>query len=193
LAEQHLAAGHEVRVLAPFDPPDRVASLMHRGAWPQRIALPDYLIPLGRTVGVGANGAVSNLSFGPGGVARLSREVATGGYDVVHIHEPVAPMAGWVATLPFGVPLVGTFHSYSAKWLPNAFANAFGATQVLNRLRVRIAVSQAAAWTGQRWFGGTYRVIPNGVTVDAPAKAPSSRCGSSSWGRRWSARACRCW
>jgi phosphatidylinositol alpha-mannosyltransferase len=37
---------------------------------------------------------------------------------------------------------------------------------VLNRLHVRIAVSQAAAWTGQRWFGGHYRVIPNGVDVD---------------------------
>ena len=169
LAEQHLAAGHDVRVLAPLDPPDRAASLMHRGAWPQRIAAPDYLIPLGRTVGVGANGAISNLSFGACGVARLSRELARGGYDVIHIHEPVAPMVGWVATLPFGTPLVGTFHSYSAKWLPNAFANAFGATQVLNRLHVRIAVSQAAAWTGRRWFGGTYRVIPNGVSVDQDA------------------------
>ncbi len=169
LAEQHLAAGHDVRVLAPLDPPDRAASLMHRGARPQRIAVPDYLMPLGRTVGVGANGAVSNLSFGVGGVARLSRELARGGYDVVHIHEPVAPMVGWVATLPFGTPLVGTFHSYSARWLPNAFANAFGATQVLNRLHVRIAVSQAAAWTGRRWFGGTYRVIPNGVSVEQDA------------------------
>ena len=29
-------------------------------------------------------------------------------------------------------------------------------------------MSQAASWTGRRWFGGTYRVIPNGVDVDAP-------------------------
>ncbi len=78
-------------------------------------------------------------------------------------------MVGWVATLPFGVPLVGTFHSYSTKRLPNAIANGFGATQVLNRLRVRIAVSEAAAWTGRRWFGGRYRVIPNGVNLDQAA------------------------
>jgi phosphatidylinositol alpha-mannosyltransferase len=31
---------------------------------------------------------------------------------------------------------------------------------------VRVAVSEAAAWTGRRWFGGHYRVIPNGVHVD---------------------------
>ncbi len=78
-------------------------------------------------------------------------------------------MIGWTATLPFGVPLVGTFHSYSTKRVPNALANVFGATQVLNRLRVRIAVSEAAAWTGRRWFGGRYRVIPNGVNLDEGA------------------------
>ncbi len=169
LAEQYLAAGHDVRVLAPYDPGDLPATLMHRGARPQNLRAPDYVVPLGRSLGFSANGAVSNLSVGPGGIARLSRELSTGGYDVAHIHEPVAPMVGWVATLPFGVPLVGTFHSYSRKLLPNAIANGFGATQVLNRLRVRIAVSESAAWTGRRWFGGRYRVIPNGVSLDEHA------------------------
>ncbi len=46
-----------------------------------------------------------------------------------------------------------------------------GARRVLNRLHVRIAVSEAAAWTGRRWFGGHYRVIPNGVHVDAERAA----------------------
>jgi phosphatidylinositol alpha-mannosyltransferase len=44
-----------------------------------------------------------------------------------------------------------------------------GARRVLNRLHVRIAVSEAAAWTGRRFFGGHYRVIPNGVHVDHAA------------------------
>src|SRR5487761_1128870 len=169
LAEQYLAAGHDVRVLAPHDPPDLGSTVMHRGAAPQHVSEPDYLVPLGRTVGFKANGAVSNLLIGPNGMARLSHELSNGNYDVAHIHEPVAPMIGWVSTLPFGVPLVGTFHSYSTKRLPNVLANGFGATQVLNRLRVRIAVSEAAAWTGRRWYGGRYRVIPNGVRLDRPA------------------------
>ena len=165
LAEQYLSEGHEVRVVAPFDPPDLTASIMHRGARPQLGAAPDYLVSLGRTVGLKANGSVSNLSFTPIGVARLRRELATGDFDVVHIHEPIAPLVGWVAALQPRVPLVGTFHSYSNKWLPNALGNAFGARQMLNHLHVRIAVSEAAAWTGKRWFGGRYRVIPNGVHV----------------------------
>jgi phosphatidylinositol alpha-mannosyltransferase len=169
LAEQYLAAGHDVRVLAPHDPADSTSAVMHRGAKPQQLSEPDYLLPLGRTVGFHANGAVSNLLIGPAGMARLSRELGSGRYDIAHIHEPVAPMVGWVATLPFGVPLVGTFHSYSTKRLPNVVANGFGATQVMNRLRVRIAVSEAAAWTGRRWYGGRYRVIPNGVNLDQEA------------------------
>src|SRR5579884_2453951 len=166
LAECFLAHGHHVRVLAPYDPPDRFAAVLHRGARPQRLEMPDYLVSLGRTVGFKANGAVSNLSITPYGVATLHHELRTGGYDVVHIHEPVAPLAGWVATDWTRLPLVGTFHTYSKSLVANGLANLIGARRVLNRLHVRIAVSEAAAWTGRRWFGGHYRVIPNGVHVD---------------------------
>src|SRR5215831_12125438 len=88
LAELFRADGHHVGVLAPFDPPDRMSIVRHRGGQPQLVAPPDYLIPLGRTLGVRANGAVSNLSLTPGGVAALRRALRSGEYDVVHIHEP---------------------------------------------------------------------------------------------------------
>ena len=101
----------------------------------------------------------------------MHHELRHGRYDVVHIHEPVAPLTSWVATDWTRLPLVGTFHSYSNKRVPNGIANLLGARRVLNHLHVRIAVSEAAAWTGRRWFGGHYRVIPNGVHVD-PAQAP---------------------
>jgi phosphatidylinositol alpha-mannosyltransferase len=166
LAQQFIAAGHHVRVLAPYDPPGRLSTALHRGAHPQPLELPEYVVSLGRTVGFKANGAVSNLSITPYGVATMHHELRTGGYDVVHIHEPVAPLTGWVAADWTRLPLVGTFHSYSPKRLPNGIANLIGARRVLNRLHVRIAVSEAAAWTGRRWFGGHYRVIPNGVHVD---------------------------
>jgi len=166
VAERFLEQGHDVRVLAPFDAPGRTSTVLHRGARPQRLEAPDYLVPLGRTVGFKANGAVSNLSITPHGVAAMHHELRHGGYDVVHIHEPVAPLTSWVATDMTRLPLVGTFHSYSNKHVPNGIANLIGARRVLNRLHVRIAVSEAAAWTGRRWFGGHYRIIPNGVHVD---------------------------
>ena len=166
LAERYIEEGHHVRVLAPFDPADRFATVLHRGAAPQHVEAPDYLVPLGRTVGFKANGAVSNLSVTPYGVATMQRELRTGHYDVVHIHEPLAPLTGWVAADSTRLPLVGTFHVYSESKMSNGIASLIGARRMLNRLHVRIAVSEAAAWSGRRFFGGHYRVIPNGVTVN---------------------------
>jgi phosphatidyl-myo-inositol alpha-mannosyltransferase len=181
LAERFIEQGHHVRVFAPYDPVDLPSRILHRGAAPQPLAAPDYLVPLGRTVGFKANGAVSNLSVTPYGVATAQAELRAGRYDVVHIHEPVAPLGGWITTQLTGLPLVGTFHSFSEGRFPNGLANLMGARRVLNRLHVRIAVSEAAAWTGRRFFGGHYRVIPNGVHVDpavlalAGRKSPSER------------------
>jgi phosphatidylinositol alpha-mannosyltransferase len=174
LAEELLARGHEVRVLAPHDPDDRYARLMHRGAAPQARPAPDYLLKLGRTIGIPANGAVSNLSPTPYGVATMRQALRSGGFDVVHLHEPVAPTLCWDALASTRAPLVGTFHCYSENRVSNNVANLLGARRMLNRLRVRVAVSEAAAWTGRRFYGGHYRVIPNGVHVGPrPDVAPS--------------------
>lgn len=124
-------------------------------------------------MGFGANGSVSNLApFPAGGVVAPRRLVKSGEFDVIHVHEPVVPLVGWNATLAAHDPVVGTFHTYSTKPVPNYIANALGARRVFNRLSARIAVSEAAAWTGRRWFGGEYTIIPNGVDVDAAPTDP---------------------
>jgi len=172
LAEEFLGRGHHVRVLAPFDPPGRLSRGLHRAA-PESREAPDYLIPLGRTVGIPSNGAVSNLSpFPAGGIRAPRRELRRERYDVVHIHEPLVPFVGWNAALGTDVPAVGTFHAYSTKAVPNHIATALGARRMFNRLAARIAVSEAAAWTGRRWFGGHYEVIPNGVDLAAAPRTP---------------------
>ena len=66
LAEELTRQGHEIRLLAPYDPDDRLARVAHRGARPQPRPLPDYFVPLGRTMGFPMNGAVSNLARVPG-------------------------------------------------------------------------------------------------------------------------------
>ena len=175
LAERFIEDGHHVRVLAPFDPTDRVSTVLHRGAAPQPISAPDYLVPLGRTLGFKANGAVSNVSITPHGVATMHKELRTGGYDVVHVHEPIAPVLSWIGVDNTRLPMVGTFHVYSQSKLSNGIANVLGARRVLNRLHVRIAVSEAAAWTARRFFGGHYEIIPNGVHVDAQRAALAAK------------------
>ena len=76
LAERFIEQGHHVRVLAPYDPVDLRSRILHRGATPQPLPAPDYLVPLGRTVGFKANGAVSNLSITPHGVATAQTRAA---------------------------------------------------------------------------------------------------------------------
>src|SRR4051812_18822024 len=97
--------------------------------------------------------------------------------DVVLLHEPIAPVPCWDALMAVPAPLVGTFHTYSTNALTNNLGNIAGARRRMNRLRVRIAVSEAAAWTGRRFFGGEYRVIPNGVDLDRLAAPRPAREG----------------
>ena len=171
LAEQLSKRGHEVRVLAPWDPPDRLSRILHRASAEDR-RRPDYLVPLSRTVGLNANGSVSPLSIFPETLSRLRAELRDGDFDIVHVHEPIAPLVAWDATTWRGAPVVGTFHAYSTKWMPNQIGNLLGARRRFNHLHARIAVSEAAAWTGRRFFGGDYTIIPNGVDLDAAPAGP---------------------
>jgi phosphatidylinositol alpha-mannosyltransferase len=174
LAQELTAQGHEARLLAPYDPDDRLARVLHRGAAPERRPVPDYLIPLGRTFGLPMNGAVTNLSSSPEAIRLLGRELRHGGYDVVHVHEPNVPVISWFAAEAARVPTVGTFHTYSTNWLSNSIAaNVIGARRIYSKLNARIAVSEAAEWTARRFYGGRYRIVPNGVDLSAarPSRA----------------------
>jgi phosphatidyl-myo-inositol alpha-mannosyltransferase len=173
LARELMSQGHQVRLLAPYDPDDRLARVLHRGVSPERRPLPDYLIPLGRTVGLPANGAISNLSAFPESVATLGKELRAGRYDVVHVHEPNVPVVGWFATEAARPPTVGTFHTYSTSWIMGSFtANVAGARRLYAKLNARIAVSEAAEWSARRFYGGRYQIIPNGVDLDAARPHP---------------------
>src|SRR5918992_5571166 len=80
LAGELAAAGHEVRVLAPFDHDVRRTALLHRGARPQARPVPEWLVPLGPTIGWPSNGAVSNLAHTALAVTTLRRELRSGRY-----------------------------------------------------------------------------------------------------------------
>src|SRR5919202_6137619 len=165
LAHQYLDAGHDVRLLAPYDPDDRLARVAHRGARPQPRELPEHVVPLGRTIGLPANGAVSNLSFTPYAISVLDRELRSGDYDVVHVHEPNAPCIGWFATEAARTPLVATFHAYSTGLANRIASGPLGARRLYDKLHVRIAVSEAARWTAERFYGGRHPASPSRVEL----------------------------
>jgi len=173
LADELLARGHEVRVLAPYDGPGRAAGVFHRGAVPEERPAPDYLISLGGTLGLPMNGAQSNLAITPFAVATARRELRTGGYDVVHVHEPIAPIVAWDAIASTAAPLVATYHVYSENAFAHGIARLLGVGRLMNHLHGRIAVSEAAAWTARRFFGGHYRIVPNGVHLPEADDVPA--------------------
>jgi phosphatidylinositol alpha-mannosyltransferase len=168
LARQLDEGGHESTVFAPYDPDDGHARRTHHGVRPVRIPTPEGFVSLGRTVGIHANGSVSNLALSSGAARVLRRELRSGGYDVAHLHEPIAPIVCWDTLATARVPLVGTYHTYSTNDVTNGIgAWVFGGRRLMERLAQRIAVSEAAAWTAQRYFGGEYRIIANGVDLDS--------------------------
>lgn len=113
------------------------------------------------------NGAMSNLAVFPTTIARVRKELRHGGYDVVHVHEPNAPYTSWMAVEFSRAPVVGTFHTYSTSWVANNIAaNVVGARRIYSKLSARIAVSEAARWTAERYYGGRYRIVPNGVDLN---------------------------
>jgi phosphatidylinositol alpha-mannosyltransferase len=169
LSAELATQGHAPDILAPFDPDDALSARLHRGARPQRVDPPANFVALGRTIGIPANGAVSNLTGTPHSVFAIRHALRTGGYDVAHIHEPIVPLIGFDALMSSGeLPLVGTFHTYSENPVSNGIgAVVMGGRRRMNRLHARIAVSEAAAWTARRFYGGHYRIVPNGVSLDA--------------------------
>ena len=172
LAEEFISRGHDARVLAPHDPDDRLARLIHRGR-PDTRPLPGYYVPLGRTFALPANGSQSRLSCFPHGLGRLSRELEHGGYDVVHVHEINAPVVSWMTAEAWDGPLVATMHTYTANGFSSHLAaTVLGARRLYNKAHVKIAVSEASRWTQERFYGGRYRIVPNGVDLASARTGP---------------------
>jgi phosphatidyl-myo-inositol alpha-mannosyltransferase len=154
--------GIETRLLIGNDPPGSFSRILHprkgRHAEP-----PEGVIPLGRSVIVPGNGALSNLVLSPPTVPRFRRALAREGFDLLHVHEPLAPMLGPAALALWDGPVVATFHAAGhTAWRPFA-SGLFGF--LVNRIDLRIAVSELARETAATYSPGEYEVIPNGVEM----------------------------
>jgi phosphatidyl-myo-inositol alpha-mannosyltransferase len=145
--------GHRSTVFAPLD---------STGDAPSGIEL----VPTGRSVALPANGSRAPVTISVRGVARSVRALRSGGFDVVHVHEPFAP------GLPYGLlvdrrlpPLVATFHRSGGSVLYRGLRPL--TSRLARRLALRCAVSEAAAATARGALGGHYERCFNGVDMRA--------------------------
>jgi phosphatidyl-myo-inositol alpha-mannosyltransferase len=158
--------GVDARVIIGHDPPGRLTKYLHpREGRHERP--PPYVIPVGRSVIVPANGALPNIVLSPSAIFRIRETLERERFDVVHVHEPMTPAIG-VATLSFArTPLVATFHaSGELSWMKIA-TPIWGF--LAERLDHRIAVSADAASSADRYLPGEYDVIANGVQLPEQA------------------------
>jgi phosphatidyl-myo-inositol alpha-mannosyltransferase len=155
LAEEFMARGHEVSVLAPGDDED---------------AMEPYVVSAGRAVPVPYNGSVARLTFGPVSASRVRRWLADGKFDVVHVHEPASPSLGLLTLWWSEVPVVATFHQANPR--SRAMSAAYGILQsAFEKISARIAVSEEARKLPVEHLGGDPVLIPNGLYVDRFAAA----------------------
>lgn len=152
LNSQFRSMGHEVRILAPSSQSEE--------------ELPyDNLYRVGKTiVKVPMNASVARISLS----LTLSRQVkeilANERFDVVHLHEPLAPALPITVLRHSRTVNVGTFHTYRR----SHFAYLYGKPllkRYFNRLQGRIAVSAAARELIERYFPSQYHIIPNGIDM----------------------------
>jgi predicted metal-dependent phosphoesterase TrpH/glycosyltransferase involved in cell wall biosynthesis len=90
--------------------------------------------------------------------------------DFVHVHEPFAPSAASAALRHSRALNVGTFHATTERFLSTQVARRV--VQLLfGRLDARTASSVATRDLMERYFPGTYTVVPPGADLVEPAKA----------------------
>ncbi|MEO5831761.1 MAG: glycosyltransferase family 4 protein [Nakamurella sp.] len=149
--------GHHVSVLAPGE---------------EDADLPAFVVPAGRSVGIPYNGSVARLSFGPVSYTRVRRWIRAEKFDVLHVHEPVAPSLSMLALIVAEGPIVATFHTANPK--SKALAAFQGMLQpFMEKITGRIAVSELARQVQVEHLGGDAVIIPNGVdTAFYRAAAP---------------------
>jgi phosphatidylinositol alpha-mannosyltransferase len=155
LAEALIDLGHQVSVISPAD---------------DDAPLPDYVVPAGRAVPVPYNGSVARLAFGFLSASRVRRWLKEGAFDVLHVHEPVAPSLSLLACWVADGPIVATVHTAIPRSRAMHAAEPI-LQSALEKISGRIAVSEAARTTLVEHFGGDAVLIPNGVCVRKLEKA----------------------
>jgi len=125
---------------------------------------PAKVVRLGLRISMPANGSRAPLTLSPMASQRARDVIASFHPDVVHLHEPFAPLLGWATLWAHQFPTVGTFHRSG-----DGPAMRYGAPVIRalgQRLDVPVAVSPAAADTLKRAAGIDSEILFNGFETE---------------------------
>lgn len=153
------ARGHEVLVVVP-DANDQA-----------RYDTPATVLRRGRRAFVPANGSRAPLTLSLRAAHQVRRDLEAFAPDVVHVHEPFAPVLSWSVLSAHQFPTVATFHR-------SGDGPALRYTRPLTQrlkggIDLAVAVSEAAATTAREAYGIDCEVLFNGLEVER--FAPTTR------------------
>lgn len=149
LARELRRRGHEARVLGPCDGPPPES----------------FVTPLGNSLPLAANGSIAPLAPDPSAALRTLRVLADERFDVIHIHEPLAPGPTSTALIVHSAPTVATFHAAGTSASYRLLQPAL--SRLIDRIERKVVVSKDALALVQSHLGGDYEVLFNGVEIDA--------------------------
>src|SRR5919198_1289830 len=111
--------GVEAKIIMGHDPPGRLTKLLHPKEG-RHTRPPAYVLPVGRSVIVPANASLPNIILSPPAMLRMNRVFAEERFDVVHVHEPFAPILSPYALAVAACPAVVTCHAAGERlgWYP---------------------------------------------------------------------------
>ena len=153
LARALAGLGHDIEIVAPGELPGDL-----RGT------------SAGRAFRFRVNGSVAPMAPQPAAAVRTVRALRRGGFDVLHLHEPLAPSITIPALLAHPAPVIGTFHAAGHRtpyrWLGGS------ARRLASGIDARVAVSEPAAQLAARHLGGSYELLFNGIDLARFREAP---------------------
>ncbi len=153
LADHFCKWGHQVKIIAPRLKDTKLT--------------PDVeLKAVGRPLPIPYGGSIARIPLSPWLPVQIKKVLSEEKFDILHLHEPFAPLL-CVSTLAQSTCTnVGTFHAC------HAGSRTYYVTQPVlkpwfKKLHGKIAVSKAALNFVNRYFpGGEYHIIPNGINVE---------------------------
>jgi phosphatidylinositol alpha-mannosyltransferase len=151
LSHQLRFMGHQVKVLAPFSP-SRAQDLESN------------FVPMGRSVPIPSGGSIARISLSAWNYKKVRDLLSEEKFDVIHLHEPMAPYLPLAVLQCSRSVNIGTFHAFhgSGRWY--AWSSPM-LRHWFDRLDGCIAVSRAAKKHVERFFPRDYEIIPNGIDL----------------------------
>jgi len=153
LGRQLERMGHTVKILAPATSPHTLGF--------------ENLIAVGRPVPVPSGGSIARISLSVWRERRVRSLLRDEAFDIIHLHEPLAPVLCYGVLVASQTVNVGTFHAFHRVGIEyRLFKYPFRLRHCIKKLDCRIAVSPPALRYVSKFFPGEYRIIPNGINVD---------------------------